>query len=115
MPIMRIMPLARPKWRCFRPALLQRMDAADIPSPLSFITLRLPARMRCGILIAIAALLAGCASIPARQAGQSAAVAPALHLTDVTPPKLVLPDWQLPQVDLSLLNPDRKPSNDRDW
>jgi hypothetical protein len=76
--------------------------------------------MRCGLLIAIAALVAGCATIPAKQAGQSGAVAPASHLTDSTPPKvelpkLELPDWQLPQVDLSLLNPDRKPSNDRDW
>src|SRR5947207_6136307 len=71
--------------------------------------------MRRGILISIAALLAGCATVPAQQAGQSNAIAPASFLTDITPPKVDLPDWQLPQVDWSLLNPDRKPSNDRDW
>jgi hypothetical protein len=71
--------------------------------------------MRRGILIAIAALSAGCATVPARQVGQSGGVAPAVHLSDVTPPKLELPDWRLPEVDWSLLNPDRKPSNDRDW
>src|SRR5439155_15268339 len=72
-------------------------------------------RTRRGILFAIAALAAGCASIPAQQAGQVGAIAPASHLTDITPPKLELPDWQVPQVDLSLLNPNREPSNDRDW
>jgi len=73
------------------------------------------ARMTRGFSIAIAAFLTGCASVPKQQAGQSGAVAPAVHLTDLTPPRLELPDWQVPEVDWSLLNPDRKPSNDRDW
>src|SRR4051794_38103115 len=78
------------------------------------------ARMRRGLLISIAALLAGCATIPAQQAGQSGVIAPASHVADITPPKLELPklelpDWQLPEVDWSRLNPDRQPSNDRDW
>src|SRR5262245_64984607 len=68
-----------------------------------------------GFSIAIVAFLAGCASVPKEQAGQSGAIAPAVHLTDLTPPKLELPDLQMPEVDWSLLNPDRKPSNDRDW
>jgi hypothetical protein len=68
-----------------------------------------------GFSIAIAAVLAGCATVPKQQAGQSGVVAPAVHLTDITPPKLELPDWSVPEVDWSLLNPDRKPSNDRDW
>jgi hypothetical protein len=38
------------------------------------------------------------------------------HLTDIAPPKLEFPEWQVPQLDLSFLNAEnRKPSNDRDW
>jgi uncharacterized protein YceK len=72
--------------------------------------------MRCTLFIALTAFLAGCASVPSQQAGSPAAVSLASYLTDVVPPKLELPDWQAPQLDLSFLDAEaRKPSNDRDW
>jgi hypothetical protein len=72
--------------------------------------------MRCTLFIAFTAFLAGCASVPSQQAGSPAAVSLASYLTDVVPPKLELPDWQAPQLDLSFLDAEaRKPSNDRDW
>jgi Domain of unknown function (DUF4105) len=70
---------------------------------------------RCGGLLFFV-LATGCASIQPQQANQQGSVALASHLTDVVPPKLELPDWQAPQLDLSFLEPSqRQPSNDRDW
>jgi uncharacterized protein DUF4105 len=66
-------------------------------------------------------LLAGCTSVPSQQAGQPAEVVRALHLDQIAPPKLELPEWKVPQVDLTKLSPanlspdKRGPSNDRDW
>jgi hypothetical protein len=38
------------------------------------------------------------------------------HLEELAPPKIELPNWELPQVDLAQLSPDKQvPSNDRDW
>ena len=72
--------------------------------------------MHRGCLLLIIALLVGCAGVRPQQAGPSSAVASASFLTDLTPPKLELPDWQPPQLDLSFLEPSRRqPSNDRDW
>jgi hypothetical protein len=68
-----------------------------------------------GILIYAAALLAGCSSVRPQTAGQPSGVALASYLTNIAPPKIEVPDWQLPEVDLSLLDPTRQPSNDRDW
>jgi len=68
------------------------------------------------ILLALLALHAGCASVRPQQANKPAEAALASYLTDIVPPKLDLPDWQAPQLDLSFLDPEaRKPSNDRDW
>ena len=68
------------------------------------------------ILLALLALLAGCASVRPQQANKPADAALVSYLTDIVPPKLDLPDWQAPQLDLSFLDPEtRKPSNDRDW
>jgi hypothetical protein len=85
--------------------------------------------LRCHFLptACLAALVAsGCASIAPQQAGhQSGTVAQAQHQTDLaalldwsdfTPPKLELPDWQLPRLDPTSFSPDKRtPSNDRDW
>ena len=69
-----------------------------------------------GALVLLSALLSGCASVRPHQANQSADIALANYLTDLVPPKLELPDWQAPQLDLSFLEPgERRPSNDRDW
>jgi hypothetical protein len=66
--------------------------------------------------IAIVALFIGCASVKPQQASQPGGSPLASKLTDLVPPKLELPDWQMPQLDLSLLEPSRRsPSNDRDW
>jgi hypothetical protein len=66
------------------------------------------------ILLAVSA--AGCASVPKQAATQSPDVALASYLNNVVPPKLELPDWKAPQLDLSFLDAEkRKPSNDRDW
>jgi len=70
---------------------------------------------RCGATLLVA-VAAGCASIQPQKANHSGSVALASHLTDVVPPKLELPDWQAPQLDLSFLESgSRQPSNDRDW
>jgi hypothetical protein len=62
------------------------------------------------------ALIAGCSTVRQQQANQPASVTLASYLTDIVPPKLELPDWQPPQLDLSFLEPgQRQPSNDRDW
>jgi len=88
--------------------------------------------LRCHYLqIAYLATLvaAGCASVVPQQAGhQPGAIAQAQHQTDlaslldwsnVTPPKLELPDWQFPRLDpttSSAFSADKRtPSNDRDW
>jgi hypothetical protein len=68
------------------------------------------------ILFALIPVLPGCAAVPTQQANKPADAALAAYLTDIVPPKLDLPDWQAPQLDLSFLDPEaRKPSNDRDW
>jgi hypothetical protein len=84
----------------------------------------------CLNLTASSALLlaAGCAAVTPQQMGpQPARVAPAQFLSDLdlgsmvdlsqaTPPKLDLPDWELPRIDPSKLSADKRtPSNDRDW
>jgi hypothetical protein len=57
----------------------------------------------------------GCTTLASQPAGQPV-VALASHLTDVTPPKIELPEWQPPQIDWSFLDPQSyQPSNDRDW
>jgi len=68
-------------------------------------------------LIAALAVFAGCSSVrPQQQASQPGGTALATYLADIVPPKLELPDWQPPQLDLSFLEPSqRQPSNDRDW
>jgi hypothetical protein len=77
-------------------------------------------------LCAAILLMAGCASVQPQAAVQSpGAVAQAQHLTDLaspldwsnlTPPKLELPDWELPRLDPSQFSADKRlPSNDRDW
>jgi Domain of unknown function (DUF4105) len=75
----------------------------------------------------VAWLIAGCAAVHPQQAvHQPGGVAQAQHQTDVaslldwsnvTPPKLELPDWQeLPRLDPSKFSADKRtPSNDRDW
>jgi hypothetical protein len=70
--------------------------------------------VRWGVLLL--ALAAGCATVQPQQAKLPGGVAQASYLTDIVPPKIELPDWQPPQLDLSFLEPEaRKPSNDRDW
>jgi hypothetical protein len=77
---------------------------------------------------AAALLAAGCASVQPQQAAQqSSGVALAQHLgsldlgsmvdlSSAAPPKLELPDWELPRIDPSKLSADKRtPSNDRDW
>jgi Domain of unknown function (DUF4105) len=72
--------------------------------------------MHRGIFLIVVALCAGCAGVRPQQASQSSGVVPATFLADLAPPKLELPDWQAPQLDLSFLEPSRRqPSNDRDW
>lgn len=72
--------------------------------------------MRRTLYIAILVSLAGCASAPKQTANQSPDIALANFLKEIAPPKLDLPDWQAPQLDVSFLNPEnRQPSNDRDW
>jgi hypothetical protein len=68
-------------------------------------------------LLLVAMWAAGCAAVrPQQQAGQPATASLASYLADIAPPKLELPNWQAPQLDLSLFDPgQRKPSNDRDW
>jgi Domain of unknown function (DUF4105) len=74
-----------------------------------------------------AALVAsGCASVQP-QGPHPSGVAPAqflgnldlgsmVDLSQATPPKLELPDWELPQLDPSKFSADKRtPSNDRDW
>jgi hypothetical protein len=61
-------------------------------------------------------LTGGCASVRPKQANAGGGVAPASFLSEIVPPGLELPQVQLPQLDLSLLEQDRwQPSNDRDW
>jgi hypothetical protein len=65
-------------------------------------------------------LIAGCASIRSQQAtkgaGQPGEVSQAAHFTDIVPPKLELPDWEAPRIDLTSLSSEKRvPSNDRDW
>jgi hypothetical protein len=71
------------------------------------------------ITITAAIAGAGCSSVQPKTAGtttSSPAVELVNHLTDLAPPKLELPDWQAPQLDLSFLDAkNRIPSNDRDW
>lgn len=76
--------------------------------------------MRRTLLIAIVAVaLNGCAPLqprPANTAGQTPDVTLANYFADIVPPKLNLPNWQAPRLNLSFLNPEsRQPSNDRDW
>ena len=80
--------------------------------------------MRHGLVIALIATLAGCASVflagcataRPQAANQSPAVALTSYLGDIVPPTLDLPDWQKQKFDPSFLDPARrKPSNDRDW
>jgi len=75
--------------------------------------------MRRILLIVLAVSFAGCASVQSRRAalpGQADEIGLASYLSDITPPKLDLPDWEAPRLDFRFLNPDsQKPSNDRDW
>jgi hypothetical protein len=71
-----------------------------------------------GPLIAALALLlsAGCASIQTGQSETAGEIALAEYLTELTPPKVELPDWQAPRLNLTSFSPDKRvPSNDRDW
>ncbi|HZN33950.1 MAG TPA: DUF4105 domain-containing protein [Pirellulaceae bacterium] len=57
--------------------------------------------------------LAGCAGTRPQQAGPPR---PLEALLAATPPKIELPNWEIPQVDLAQLSADKRvPSNDRDW
>ena len=68
------------------------------------------------ISLAVLTAVAGCASVSSQQANKPADAALASYLADVVPPRLDLPDWQPPRLNLSFLNPEaQKPSNDRDW
>lgn len=65
--------------------------------------------------------LVGCASTRPQQAGLQPprpleAIIAATHLNELTPPKIELPEWQVPQIDLTQFSADKRtPSNDRDW
>src|SRR5437660_592496 len=110
-----MMTLAPPNSPSSNGSILSRVSPA-VMSRCSTFLIRGSARMRRVISIALAMLMAGCAAVRPQQT--SAVIAPAAHQTDVTPPKadlLKLADWPWPQIDLSRLNPDRQPSNDRDW
>jgi hypothetical protein len=61
-------------------------------------------------------LLAGCGAVQPQQLGQTGAVKGVSYLNDLTPPKLELPEWQMPSIDLTKLSAEKRvPSNDRDW
>jgi hypothetical protein len=57
--------------------------------------------------------LVGCAGARSQQASS---VLPLEALLAATPPKIELPEWQLPELDLTQFSADKQtPSNDRDW
>ena len=63
--------------------------------------------------------LAGCAGVRQQQAGPPRpleALIAATHLDQIAPPKIELPEWQVPQLDVTQLSVEKQtPSNDRDW
>lgn len=82
----------------------------------------MPRLIYIAITLALLAIsFAGCATVQpqlgqSQTASQSPDVALANYLNSLAPPKLELPDWQVPQLDASLFDPkERQPSNDRDW
>lgn len=66
--------------------------------------------------MAAVVLLSGCASIQTPAAAPMDENLSATHRDPFTPPRIALPDWSPPQVDLASLAPNQRgPSNDRDW
>lgn len=78
--------------------------------------MRLPTHF---VVAIICCALAGCAGVGQQQAAQPRpleALVAATHLNDIAPPKIELPEWQAPQLDLTQFSADKQtPSNDRDW
>ena len=82
--------------------------------------MRTPQQVSAAVIGAALALTAGCATVQPQQKAKTTAqpgeVSRAAHLTDIVPPKLELPDWEAPRLDLANFSPDKRvPSNDRDW
>jgi hypothetical protein len=71
---------------------------------------------RAAIACALIVMLAGCTSVNPQQAVTPQTIVQATHLDQLTPPKLQLPEWDMPRVNVArLAATDRTPSNDRDW
>jgi hypothetical protein len=67
-------------------------------------------------LVLLSVLAAGCAAVRPPSSSTGEGLAAAGYSTEIVPPKIELPEWQAPRLDLSIFQPDaRQPSNDRDW
>src|SRR5438477_4011178 len=65
---------------------------------------------------AMAVVVCGCTSVRPKQASRTGGVGTASFLNELVPPAVDLPQWDVPRLDVSFLDPEqRKPSNDRDW